>query len=160
MDMDPSSMQYTAFSCEFGFYEYTVLPMGLTNACAMFQRLMNTVMDGLLGSICVVYLDDIIIFSDDIEDHIRHVTSVADRLRVFNLKVNLKKCKFATTQVEYLSHIISNGEISPNPTKIEAVAAFARPTSVKLVQSFLGLVSYYRKFIRNCAHHASRSRFN
>ena len=155
VDMDPSSMQYTAFSCEFGFYEYTVLPMGLTNACATFQRLMNTVLDGLLGLVCVVYLDDIIIFSENAEEHTNHVKLVADRLRAFNLKVNLKKCKFAVNKVEYLSHIISNGSILPNPEKIAAVAAFKRPTTVKLVQSFLGLVSYYRKFIKNCSAHAS-----
>lgn len=153
--MDPASTPYTAFSCEFGFFEYTVLPMGLTNACATFQRLMNTVLSDLIGKICVVYLDDIIIFSDSIEQHTDHVVQVANRLRLFNLKVNLKKCTFATTQVEYLSHIIGEGKIMPNPGKITAVAAFERPTSVKSVRSFLGLVSYYRKFIKNCANHAS-----
>ena len=109
--MDPLSRQYTAFSCEFGFYEYTVMPMGLTNACATFQRLMDTALSGLNGKICLVYLDDIIIFSKNAEEHANHVKLVADRLRAFNLKVNLKKCKFAQSHVEYLSHIIGNGTI-------------------------------------------------
>ena len=153
--LDPASSPYTAFSCEFGFFEYTVMPMGLTNACATFQRLMNTVLDGLIGNICCVYLDDIIIFSKNVADHTSHVRLVADRLRTFNLKVNLKKCRFAQARVEYLSHIIGDGGIRPNPAKISAVSDFERPTTVKKVQSFLGLVSYYRKFIKNCAGHAS-----
>ncbi len=137
------------------FNSVTVLPMGLTNACATFQRLMDKVLNGLLGLICVVYLDDIIIFSKSREEHVAHVQQVANRLRIFNLKVNFKKCLFATNEVEYLSHIIGNGELKPNPGKIKAVADYQRPTSTKGVQSFLGLVSYYRKFIKNCANHAS-----
>ena len=150
--MKPESQQYTAFSCEFGFYEYVVMPMGLTNACATFQRLMNGVLDGLLGKCCLVYLDDIIIFSNNAEEHLQHVKLVSQRLRNHNLKIKLSKCKFAQTQVEYLSHIISNGCIKPNPLKIASVTDFKRPTNVKSVQSFLGLVSYYRKFIKDCAN--------
>ena len=150
--MKPKSQQYTAFSCEFGFYEYVAMPMGLTNACATFQRLMNGVLDGLIGKCCLVYLDDIIIFSNNVQDHLNHVKLVSQRLRDHNLKIKLSKCKFAQTQVEYLSHIISNGCIKPNPLKVASVTDFKRPTNVKGVQSFLGLVSYYRKFIRDCAN--------
>ena len=149
--LDKESQQYTAFSCEFGFYEYTVMPMGLTNACATFQRLMNSVLDGLLGKICLVYLDDIIIYSNSDEEHKTHVNMVADRLRENNLKVKLSKCHFAREQVEYLSHIISNGSLRTNPEKTSAVSSFKVPTNVKQMQSFLGFVSYYRKFIPNCA---------
>lgn len=113
--MDVKSREYTAFSCEFGFYEYVVLPMGLTNACATFQRLMNTVLGDLIDKVCLVYLDDIIIFSNSKEEHLAHVKLVIDRLRKYNLKIKLSKCKFAQTRIEYLSHIIENGTIMPNP---------------------------------------------
>ena len=129
--MKPESQQYTAFSCEFGFFEYKVMPMGLTNACATFQRLMNTVLDGLIGECCLVYLDDIIIYSNSIEEHLQHVKRVAERLRTNNLKIKLSKCKFAQRQVEYLSHIIHDGMITPNPAKIEAVVKFNEPHNVK-----------------------------
>ena len=149
--MDAKSQEYTAFACDFGFFEYKVMPMGLTNACATFQRLMNNVLDGLIGKICLVYLDDIIIFSNNLEEHIEHVKLVAQRLREHNLKIKLSKCKFAQQRVEYLSHIIENGSIKPNPAKLEAIAKCKVPTNVKEVQSFLGLVCYYRKFIKDCS---------
>lgn len=84
-------------------------------------------------------------------EHLEHVRLIAECLREHNLKVKLSKCRFAQDHVEYLSHIIGNGTIKPNPAKIEAVANFKRPTNVKTTQGFLGLVSYYRKFIKNCA---------
>jgi hypothetical protein len=150
--MSPESQKYTAFSCEFGFYEYKVMPMGLTNACATFQRLMNSVLNDLLGTVCLVYLDDIIIFSQNIEEHKRHVRMVVDRLRANNLKIKLSKCKIARRCIQYLSHIIEGGTIRANPEKIAAVRDFPVPTTVKTVQSFLGLVSYYRKFIKDCGN--------
>ena len=112
---------------------------------------MNGVLDGLIGKCCLVYLDDIIIFSHNVQDHLNHDKLVSQRLCDHNLKIKLSKCKFAQTQVEYLSHIISNGCIKPNPLKVASVADFKRPTNVKGMQSFLGLVSYYRKFIKDCA---------
>ena len=149
--MDADCRKYTAFSCDFGFFEYNVMPMGLTNACATFQRLMDNVLRDFIGKICLVYLDDIIIFSENMVEHLEHVRLIAECLREHNLKVKLSKCRFAQDHVEYLSHIIGNGTIKPNPAKIEAVANFKRPTNVKTTQGFLGLVSYYRKFIKNCA---------
>jgi hypothetical protein len=149
--MKTESRQYTAFSCEFGFYEYVVLPMGLTNACATFQRLMDRVLLGLIGDICLVYLDDIIIYSSDATSHLEHVRLVTDRLRQNNLKIKMSKCKFAQKRVEYLSHIIEDGKIYPNDAKVKALYHYNQPKTVKQVQAFLGLVSYYRKFIKNCA---------
>ena len=93
--INPESQQFTAFSCEFGFFEYKVMPMSLTNACATFQRLMNTVLDGLIGECCLVYLDDIIIYSKSIDEHLQHVKCKAERLRTNDLKIKLSKCKFA-----------------------------------------------------------------
>jgi hypothetical protein len=149
--MDPASMAYTAFATEHDFFEYKVMPMGLTNACATFQRGMHKVLGGYLGIFCVVYLDDILIFSSNPQDHKRHVELVIERLRKYNLKIKLSKCKFARSRIEYLSHIVENGTISPNPAKVAAVSEAKRPTTVKTVQSFIGLVSYYRRFIKNCS---------
>ena len=147
--MDKDSQQYTAFATQWGFYEYTVMAMGLTNACATFQRCMSKVLDGFLDKFALVYLDDILIYSENEEDHKRHVKMVVDRLRRNNLKIKLSKCKFAKTKIEYLSHVIENGTISPNPAKIAAVKNIKPPRNVKQLQSFIGFCSYYRKYVKN-----------
>jgi hypothetical protein len=149
--MDKDSQKYTAFATQWGFFEYTRMAMGLCNSGATFSRLMAKVLDGYLDLFTLVYLDDILIYSNNLEDHYNHVKLVIERLRKHNLKVKLSKCKFAQTRIEYLSHIIEDGKISPNPAKVAAVANATRPKTVKQVQSFLGLVSYYRKFIKNCS---------
>lgn len=154
VSMDKNSRPMTAFSTSWGFWEYTVMPMGLTNACATFQRVMNHALEGL-DEICCAYLDDIIIFSEDVESHLKHVELIIDRLRKNNLKIKLSKCKFARRRIEYLSHIIENGTITPNNLKIQAVSKALRPKTVKQVQAFLGLTSYYRRFIKNYANIAS-----
>lgn len=147
--MDPDSQKYTAFGCEFGLFEYTVMPMGLTNATATFQRLMNTVLEDLIGVICLVYLDDIIVYTDkSLKHHIESVLKVFERLKQHNLKVKLKKCEFVKRIIIFLGHTISNGQIMPNNDKIETLLRYPRPVSVTQVQSFLGLATYYRKFIK------------
>jgi hypothetical protein len=153
--MDKNSRQYTAFSTQWGFYEYVVMPFGLTNSCATFQRLMVRVLEGLLGVSYLVYLDDVICFSETLEQHKIDVENILKRFRQYNLKIKPSKCKFARTKIEYLSHIIENGTIRPNPAKASAVSESKRPKTVKQVQAFLGLVSYYRKFIKNCSSIAS-----
>ena len=153
--MDEASRKYTAFACDYGFFEYTVMPMGLTNATGTFQRLMDKVLNELIGKICYVYLDDIIIFSENEQEHMKHVDQIVERLKQHNLKINLKKCTFAQRKIEYLSHIICNGTISPRPAKLEALYRSIVPKSVKQVQSFLGLASYYRKFIESFSTIAS-----
>lgn len=153
--MAESSQDLTAFACQFGFFQYKVMPMGLTNACATFQRLMNHVLGDLIGNICAVYLDDIIIYSDNIEEHFKHIQMVCDRLRQHNLKISLKKCKFFQTRIEYLSHIIEDAKIMPNLKKVEAITKIKPPANLKQVQSFLGLASYYRRFVKNFSSVAS-----
>ena len=145
--LEESSKQYTAFACELGQFEYNRLAMGLTNPCETFQKLMNEVLDGLIGHICFVYLDDILIFSSTMQEHLEHVKLVVQRLRNHNLKVKPKKCEIAKTRIEYLSHIIENGTVRPNPKKIQAILDFKQPTSIRQLQAFNGMVSYYRKYI-------------
>ena len=98
--LDPASRKFTAFMCSKGTFEYLVLPMGLTNATETFQKMMNTVLKGLTGKICEVYLDDIIIFSETLNEHIRHVEAVVQRLKEYNLKVKLSKWKTRNQTIE------------------------------------------------------------
>ena len=145
--LDPNSSKYTAFICYLRLFEYLVLPMGITNATSTFQRMMNKVLNGLLYKICEVYLDDIIIYSNTLEEHINHVKQVIDRLKEYNLKIKISKCKIAQESVEYLSHIISNGTIQPSPRKIQELLKYQTPFNAKQILSFHGLGSYYRRFI-------------
>ena len=108
----------------------------------------DRVLEGITGDFCLVYLDGIIVYSNNVEDHKRHIKEVLDRLRKNYLKIKLFKCKFARSIIEYLSHVIENGTLTTNPAKVGVVADAKITTTVKKVQSFMGLVSYYRKFIR------------
>lgn len=137
----------TAFSTVRGHYEFLVMPFGLTNAPATFQRLMDRILRDC-QSFCLVYIDDIIIFSSTFDDHMDHIAQVLQRLIVANLVVKPSKCLFLKERVHYLGHIITPGYIAPDPDKIAAVASFPVPHSVKTLQSFLGLINYYRRFIK------------
>ncbi len=147
----PDSRKYTGFICYRGLFEYLVLPMGLTNACETFQEMMNKVLDGLLTVICDVYLDDIIIYSNDLEEHVKHVQLVIDRLIQYNLKVKLEKSKICQDKIEYLSHTISHGQIQPSPAKVKDLYKYDAPLNVRQIHSFIGLGSYYKRFIKNFA---------
>lgn len=139
----------TAFSVPQGHYEFTRMPFGLKNAPATFQRLMNSALSGLQGIQCFVYLDDIVIYSYDLETHISKLTNIFDRLRHYNLKLQPDKCEFLRKEVSYLGHIITDNGVKPNPEKTKAVENFPIPKCAKDIKSFLGLVSYYRRFIPN-----------
>ena len=112
---------------------------------------MNTVLKGLTGKICEVYLDDIIIYSETLSDHVKHVEAVVQRLRQHNLKVKLSKCKIAQQKIQYLSHVISHGHIQPSKEKVKDLDKFQAPLSYSQIHSFIGLASYYRKFVKNFA---------
>ncbi|CAF4948538.1 unnamed protein product [Pieris macdunnoughi] len=137
----------TAFSVPQGHYEFTRMPFGLKNAPATFQRLMNNVLAGLQGERCFVYLDDIVVYSYDLKSHIKNLKSVFQKLRSHNLKLQADKCEFLRKEVGYLGHIITEHGVKPDPKKIEAVQKFPIPKCAKDIKSFLGLVSYYRRFI-------------
>ena len=119
--MDPDSQEKTAFVTYAGLYEFKVMPFGLCNAPATFQRLMEAVLAGLTRKICMVYIDDIVVFSQTFDDHLSHMDQVFDRLRRAGLRLKPNKCDFAKRKVEYLGHIISSDGIEPNPRKVEAV---------------------------------------
>ena len=131
--------------------EYLRMPMGIKNAPATFQRLMDNVLTGMHGTEAFIYLDDIIVHSETLEDHDIKVRRLFDRLRWANLKLQPDKCEFLRTEVAYLGHIIGRDGVRPNPTKIEAIKNFPVPKTVKAVRQFLGLSGYYRRFIKDYA---------
>ena len=147
--MAESDKEKTAFITHDGLFEFNVMPFGLCNAPATFQRLMNLSLSGMLWSECLVYLDDIIIFVCTFEEHLCHLTSVLEleRLRAVNLKAKLSKCNFLQQQVHYLGHVISPNGIATDPSKTERITGWPTPQNVQEVQQFLGLVSYYRRFV-------------
>ncbi|KAL0818955.1 hypothetical protein ABMA28_008252 [Loxostege sticticalis] len=150
----PDDAPKTAFSVPEGHFQFNRMPFGLKNAPSTFQKLMNTCLSGLQGSRCFVYLDDIVIYSFDLSGHIKNLTAVFDRLRDFNLKLKPEKCEFLRKEVTYLGHIIGEDGVRPNPEKVKAVTDFPTPKTAKDIKSFLGLVSYYRRFIPDFSKHA------
>ena len=137
----------TAFRTRYGLYEYLVMPQGLCNAPATFQRMMDTVFAGMVDNGVIIYLDDILIYSDTEEEHVELVKEVLRRLRKYNLCAAIKKSQFHTSEVEYLGFIISADGISMSERKIEAIRNWPEPKTVKNIQEFLGFANFYRRFI-------------
>lgn len=147
--IEEKSKEKTAFVTYNGLYEFNVLPFGLCNAPATFQRLMNLLLADLQWEKCLVYLDDILIFSETFDEHLERLTLVFTKIKQAGLKLREEKCNFALSHTNYLGYVASIKWREPNPNKIESVRNFPRPTDVTKVKSFLGLCSYYRRYIRN-----------
>ena len=151
IELDESSIPKTAFSTDTGHYEFLRTPFGLKNAPPVFMRLMSNVLRGLQNEICLVYLDDILIYSTSLEEHFDRLRKVFQRLRTSNLKVQLDKTEFLRKEISFLGHIVTPEGVKPNPLKIEAISKFPIPKTKKEIKQFLGLLGYYRKFIDNFA---------
>lgn len=145
--MHESSRDKTSFITEGGLFEQLVMPFGLNNSPATFQRFMDAIFAGLKWKSLLVYMDDICIFSKDFETHLRDIEEVFKRLQTANLKLKPSKCHLFQTQIKYLGHIITAEGIRPDPEKVKAIQLIPLPKNVSKLQSFLGLVGYYRKFI-------------
>ena len=143
----PGDEWKTAFRSRYGSYEFRVVPEGLTNAPSAFQRFLNSIFADLLDVTVVVYLDDILIYSDDPAHHTKHVREVLRRLRAAGLYCKLPKCEFSVTTCEYLGYILSPDGFRMSPDKISAITDWPVPRKVKDVQSFLGFCNFYRRFI-------------
>jgi hypothetical protein len=137
----------TAFRTRYGHYEYMVMPFGLTNAPATFQNYIHTALHGFLDITCIVYLDDILIFSKTRDEHTRHVCQVLQRLQDAELYANPKKCTFYQKQVEFLGYIIGVDGISMDPRRVQAIRDWKLPESYHDIQVFLGFCNFYRRFI-------------
>ena len=143
----------TAFTSRYGTYEFVVMPFGLTNAPATFQTAMNALFYDWLDDFVIVYLDDILIYSETLEEHHAHVSHVLTRLTENKWYCKLKKCDFAARQVEYLGHIISDGTIAIDQSKLKALLEWPVPfKSLRETQSYLGFTGYFRKFIEKYSH--------
>ncbi|CAF4906430.1 unnamed protein product [Pieris macdunnoughi] len=148
--MENHSIEKTAFSTPNGHYEFLRMPFGLKNAPATFQRMMNNVLRNEIShNICLVYLDDIIVYSKSEQDHINKLQQVFEALRKVNLKLNQNKCVFMKEEIEFLGHILNKDGLKPNQSKIEVIQKFPIPKTLKQVRGFLGLIGYYRKFVPN-----------
>ena len=141
----------TAFKCRFGHFQFAVTPFGLTNAPASFQALMNNVLHELLGVCVLSYIDDILIYSPNLEQHIIDVEKVLNLLTKNKLFVKLKKCELFQDSVTFLGHILSAEGLSVEKDKVKANMEWPTPKNVEQVQSYLGTVGYYRKFIKDFA---------
>ncbi|KAI4871629.1 hypothetical protein NFI96_008439, partial [Prochilodus magdalenae] len=155
VEVEEQDREKTAFTTGSGLYHFKVLPMGLTNSPATFQRLMEMVLRGLPWKTCLVYLDDVLIYSRSFSDHLQHLEEVLSRFQATGLKLNPAKCCLAKDHVKFLGHVVSKDGIQPDPRNVQSVADWPTPHTPTEVRAFLGLCSYYRKFIRNFAHHAA-----
>ncbi|KAK3571419.1 hypothetical protein QTP86_012060 [Hemibagrus guttatus] len=139
----------TAFHTTHGHYEYRVMPFGLTNAPAVFQALINGVFQDLLGKGVIAYIDDILVYSKSLEEHVLHVREVLSRLQRHHLYVKLEKCEFHRRTVTFLGYVISQRGVEMDMVKVRAVTDWPAPTTVRELQRFLGFANFYRRFIRN-----------
>ena len=137
----------TAFTCRYGLYEYMVLPFGLCNGPSSFQAYINDTLHGILDQYCTAYMDDILIYSNSLEEHRRHVREVLQRLIHAGLQVDISKCEFHTQEVKYLGLILTPQGIRMDPSKVACVQEWPTPKHVKDVQGFLGFANFYRRFI-------------
>jgi hypothetical protein len=149
--LDSADREKTAFSTRNGHWQFNVMPFGLSGAPATFQRAMDVLLSGCLWHFALVYLDDIIVFSNTWEEHLKHLDEVLTRLNKSNFKVKLEKCQFACETVKFLGHVISRDGIHPDPDKIAKIKDTPAPKNVTSLQRFLGLCNYYRKFVKDFA---------
>ena len=138
-----------AFVTRNGVYTYNSMPFGVSNGPAVFQRGMDDCLRGLYFKMCLCLVDDIIVWSEDFNSYLENLATVFSRLHDYGFTLKLSKCEFLMESVEFLGYIISPGHISANPAKVEAIRQFAPPNTVKGLQRFLGMVGWYRRFIKN-----------
>ncbi|MBW0587324.1 hypothetical protein O181_127039 [Austropuccinia psidii MF-1] len=149
----PNSIKLIRIICHMGIYEYTRMPFGIKNEPAHFQRLMNTIFQEQIFEVwMVVYIDEIIIYSETWEDHVQYIDRVLSKCTPINIKISLKKCNFGQQELLELGHKVSGLSLAIEQNKIAAVLLKPVPKNIKEMQYFLGFASYYRNHIRNLPH--------
>ncbi|KAK8916912.1 hypothetical protein KSP39_PZI022412 [Platanthera zijinensis] len=147
MRINEDDIYKTAFSTRYGHFEFVVMPFGLTNAPAVFMDLMNRVFKEFLDRFVIVFIDDILVYSTNKDEHTEHLKIVLTTLKCHALYAKFSKCEFWLREVAFLGHVITGHGLSVDPAKVEAIINWPRPTTVTEIRSFLGLASYYRKFV-------------
>jgi len=153
--MSSNDIPKTAFRTHHGHYEYKVMPFGLCNAPSTFQSTMNDLFQPFLRKFVAIFFDDILIYSTNLQEHLHHLHLILTKLIDAKFFLKRSKCLFGQWQIEYLGHIISDRGIQADPSNLQAMVEWPRPTSPTFLRGFLGLTGFYRKFIKNYASIAS-----
>ena len=151
VEVNPEDAEKTAFCTHEELFKFKVMPFRICNAPATVQRLMDAVLAGLQWSSCLVYLDDVVIPGRSFDEHLHNLSKVFERLHNAGLKLHPSKCSFCCKQVSFLGHIVSQDGVATDPAKKGRVANWPEPTSTSEVRQFLGLASYYRRFVMDFA---------
>ena len=151
VEVEPGDRAKTAFVTHKGLFVWNVMPFGLTNAPATFQRLMNSVLQGLVGDGVLVYLDDVLVFAEDYPALLSRLCSVLERLRAAGLKCKPTKCQLCLREIGYLGHVVGEGRVRPDPAKVLKITEWPTPRNGSELASFLGLCNYYRPLIAEFA---------
>ena len=154
VEMSEEDRPKTAFATRYGLFEWNVMPFGLCNAPATFQRLMEKVMKGLQWRILALYLDDVVVFADTVANHLERLGQVWDRCRKAGLKLKPRKCQLIRSSVAFLGHVIDADGVHTDPDKVRRIQEWPVPRDLHQVRSFVGLTSYYRRFIQDYAKRA------
>jgi transposase InsO family protein len=151
LGVEEEDIPKTAFCTKFGLFEYTQLPMGLSGAPATFQRAMEIALQGLQWETCLIYLDDVVVYSQGVDEHLQRVEQMLSRLEQAGLKLKPEKCHLLQEKVNFLGHVVSKDGVLPNPDNVARLVAWPTPKNVTEIRQVLGLGSYYRRFIRGFA---------
>src|SRR6218665_1891596 len=151
MAVHPGSREKTAFGTRRGIFHFRSLPFGLCNSPASFRRMMNLAMTGLNYDVCLIYLDDIIVFAPDLETHLLRLGMVPQRVEEMGLKLKPSKCQLLRQKNLFLGHIVSKDGVATDPVKVKAVQEWPTPRTCREVRAFVGLCFYYRRFIEHFA---------
>lgn len=149
--LDEKSREWTGFATRSKFWRWKVLPMGIMNSPSAFQRAMDQVLGALKWKCVMCYVDDLIIYSNTLEEHVEHIRQVLEKLSTFGVFVKLAKCQFGVEELKFLGHIVGKDGMRPDPEKTRAVNEMPRPSDDKAVSRFLGMAGFYRKYIQNFA---------
>ena len=148
--MHPADIEKTAIITPFGLFEYLMMPFGLRNAGATFQRFMDSIFSDVEG--VSTYMDDILVVGETTIEHDERLSKVYSLLKKFNLPVNLEKCHIRKQSVQFLGHSLTADGVSPLQNKVKAISEFPRPTNQKELRRFVGMINFYHQLIPNCSH--------
>ena len=148
--VEPADVHKTAITTPFGLFEFLHMPFGLCNAAQTFQRFIDQVLRDL--HFCYVYINDVLIASNNAEEHKQHLQLVLNRFQEYGVVINPSKCQYGITQLNFLGHSVNSQGICPLPEKVQAIQDFPQPKNQRKLREFLGLINFYHHFIPHCAH--------